>query len=81
MDDADPGRAGRGKPFAIFVAVDDVGDFALAEVAVKVRAILASTFRFVPEAVALINRRDVPRTPLGKVRRLELAAAIGEGRV
>jgi acyl-CoA synthetase (AMP-forming)/AMP-acid ligase II len=77
LDDAVPAR---GKPFAIFVAVDDVGDFALAEVAVKVRAILASTFRFVPEAVALIHRRDVPRTPLGKVRRLELAAAIGDGR-
>ena len=65
---------GRGKPFAILVAVDNVGDFSLAEVAIEVRAILASTFRFVPEAVALINRRDVPRTPLGKVRRLELSA-------
>ena len=81
MDGAVSARdPGRGKPFAIFVAVDDVGDFALAEVAVEVRAILASTFRFVPEAVALINRRDVPRTPLGKVRRLELSAGIGEGR-
>ena len=81
LDSADPGRdPSRGKPFAIFVAVDDVGDFTLAAAAAEVRAILASTFRFVPEAVALLNRRDVPRTPLGKVRRLELAAAIGEGR-
>lgn len=81
LDGALPARdPGRGKPFAIFVAVDDVGDFALAAAAAEVRAILASTFRFVPEAVALIDRRDVPRTPLGKVRRLELAAAIGEGR-
>jgi AMP-binding enzyme/Phosphopantetheine attachment site/Thioesterase domain len=80
LDDGASARRGRGKPFAIFVAVDDVGDFSLAEVAIEVRAILASTFRFVPEAVALINRHDVPRTPLGKVRRLELSAAIGEGR-
>ncbi len=69
---------GRGKPFAVFVAVDDVHDFALADVAAEVRGILASAYRFAPEAVALIDRRDVPRTPLGKVRRLHLAAMIGQ---
>jgi acyl-CoA synthetase (AMP-forming)/AMP-acid ligase II/acyl carrier protein len=78
LDSAGPARdPGRGKPFAIFVAVEDVGDFALAEAAAEVRAILAATFRFVPEAVALIDKREVPRTPLGKVRRLQLAAQIG----
>jgi len=64
----------------VFVAVADVRDFALAEVAAEVRSILAATYRFVPEAVALIDRRKVPRTPLGKVRRLELAAAVGDAR-
>jgi len=79
LDGAVPAHdPGRGKPFAIFVAVDDVGDFALTEAAAEVRAILASTFRFVPEAVALIDKREVPRTPLGKVRRLLLAAQIGD---
>jgi acyl-CoA synthetase (AMP-forming)/AMP-acid ligase II/acyl carrier protein len=78
LDGAAPAHdPGRGKPFAIFVAVDDVGDFALAEAAAEVRAILASTFRFVPEAVALIDKREVPRTALGKVRRLQLATQIG----
>jgi acyl carrier protein len=75
LDGAAPAR---GKPFAVFVAVDDVGDFALAEAAAEVRAILASTFRFVPEAVALIEKREVPRTPLGKVRRLQLGTQIGD---
>jgi acyl-CoA synthetase (AMP-forming)/AMP-acid ligase II/acyl carrier protein len=69
----------RGKAFAIFVAVEEADAFVVAEVAAEVREILASTYRFVPEAVALIDRRDVPRTPLGKVRRLQLAAGLGEG--
>jgi acyl-CoA synthetase (AMP-forming)/AMP-acid ligase II len=65
-----------GKAFAIFVAVEEADDFVVAQVAGEVREILASSYRFVPEAVALIDRRDVPRTPLGKVRRLQLAAGL-----
>ncbi len=67
-----------GKAFAIFVAVEEPRDFVVTEVAAEVREILASTYRFVPGAVALIDRRDVPRTPLGKVKRLELLAKLDD---
>jgi acyl-CoA synthetase (AMP-forming)/AMP-acid ligase II/acyl carrier protein len=77
MTGADPARdPSRGKPFVVVVAVDDLGNFQLADVAAAVRGILASAYRFAPEAVALIDRRDVPRTPLGKVQRLQLAESI-----
>ncbi len=76
-DETDAGAIGVGAPCAIFVAVDQPDEVALDQVAEAVRAATGEAFRFAPRTVAIVSRQDVPRTSLGKARRLELHTLLG----
>jgi acyl-CoA synthetase (AMP-forming)/AMP-acid ligase II/acyl carrier protein len=67
-----------GAPCAAFVVDDGSGALEPAVVAEAVRAATAAAFRFAPRTVALVSRDDVPRTALGKVRRLALPTLLGD---
>ncbi|MGN6464208.1 MAG: AMP-binding protein, partial [Rhizobiaceae bacterium] len=73
-----PDTAGAGALCAIFVVVDRPDDIALAPIADAVRAAMADAFRFTPRVVALVSRDEVPRTSLGKVRRLAMPALLAD---
>ncbi|MGE0845703.1 MAG: AMP-binding protein [Flavobacteriaceae bacterium] len=67
-----------GAPCAVFVVVESPGEPAAGEVADAVRAATGAAFRFAPRAVALVSPGDIPRTGLGKIRRLELPGLLDE---
>ncbi|RTL93113.1 MAG: hypothetical protein EKK31_32740 [Hyphomicrobiales bacterium] len=69
-----------GAPCAVFVVSDRSNGRSSEQVADEVRAVMAEAFRFVPRSVALIASDEIPRTPLGKVRRLALPALLGDPR-
>lgn len=75
-----PGASGgdpsAGKPVAVFVVVDE--SERLADVAGEIRAALAFGFRFAPQIVGILRESEIPRTPLGKVRRLALAELVDD---
>lgn len=65
-----------GAPCAVFVVVDESERPEPGGVAQAVRTASAEAFRFAPRAVALLSRDAIPRTALGKVRRLALPALL-----
>lgn len=72
------GTAGAGAPCAVFVVVDRPDDLVPGQIAGAVRAATGEAFRFAPRTVAIVTSDDVPRTPLGKVRRLALPALLAD---
>src|SRR5690606_25394620 len=72
------GAAGAGAPCAVFVVVERPDDHVPGQIAGAVRTATGEAFRFAPRTVALITPDEVPRTPLGKVRRLALSALLAD---
>lgn len=72
----DAAEIGAGASCAVFVVADGSSGLTPEPVADAVRAATAAAFRFAPRVVALISRDEVPRTSLGKVRRLSLTALL-----
>jgi acyl-CoA synthetase (AMP-forming)/AMP-acid ligase II/acyl carrier protein len=71
-------EAALGAPCAVFVVVEQADATSSVAVADVVREAMARSFRFVPRSVALISPDEIPRTSLGKVRRLALAALLAD---
>ena len=74
--DRRPGRS-EGSHFALFVIA--ALDAQSRELTARVREAVAARFGLTPAAVVPISANAVPRTPNGKVRRLELAAQLDAG--
>jgi len=69
--------SGAGADFAVFIVVSDAANRPIGPDAAAVRSATAKVFRFAPQAVAMIAPGEVPRTSLGKVRRLSMAEILG----
>lgn len=69
-----------GAPCAVFVVAERPDTLSVQAVAGRVRAATAQALRFAPRAVVLISPAEVPRTDLGKVRRLALPALLDDPR-
>lgn len=77
----DADETGAGAPCAVFVVAGRPGELASESVAEGVRTATAKAFRFAPRVVALLSPDDVPRTSLGKVRRLALPDLLTDSRI